>query len=644
MKKEQIKKIAKSTYKFLKKGLKVFVLVLLISFIAQKIGILEPSQAHAQTLSSNEKTAIPALVIAFENLLNNLLWPVLLMIGGLLDNSILFGSGMEERMREIWIPIRNLVNIMFVVALVGIALYNVTGLAEDGGNASIKTALPKLLIGIILVNFSFLGIKVFLDVVNVGTVSIMSLPDQVSEGLAEIDVAGDEEAVRRICLSMAGKKSTDPEWNSAQLLIDSEEESISRNVGQLMKIDVKGLTAVEIKKSIKDAKLEENFDKEVEREKSNRICSGFELTPTGEKFLANYGESNAAFALAINMGEIMYYQDLKLDIDNIEGILTSMLFSMLLYIIYAAAFLALFVVLLGRLVVLWLSIVLSPVLMIAIFVPQIKEKISVFNSISEKFIKNAIAPIGISLSLTIGWIMLKSMKFSETIGMQSPLSDILSGKNGSLPVVGLNTLQDFIVGIGTVAVVWMGVFTAASDTIAQGITDSLKNGLLSAGKWIARKPLDMPLVPLHLTEDDNDKNFKASANELGAAFRDIFSPKSSNGLVDKLKGEKTPSVNIINQANSASQLARIVENTKDSTAQFIKGFKELKSNDTQAYRDYIQNTAINDALNKLLKEGNTPEQNEAAKKELLEANRSFARSKDIEIKPFLIGEEFTPII
>ena len=44
--------------------------------------------------------------------LQRILWPVFLAIGGLLNNDILFGYGMEQRLLEVWMQIRNFVNII----------------------------------------------------------------------------------------------------------------------------------------------------------------------------------------------------------------------------------------------------------------------------------------------------------------------------------------------------------------------------------------------------------------------------------------------------------------------------------------------------------------------------------------------------
>ena len=120
-------------------------------------------------------------------------WPALVIIGDLLDNSILFegvcaenqfdkttgecasdNNAIEVRLRSIWVQIRNLVNIAFVLILLFIAAANVMDLGGgEGGNFAIKTILPKFVIALILVNFSFLFCKVILDASSVLTAAIL---------------------------------------------------------------------------------------------------------------------------------------------------------------------------------------------------------------------------------------------------------------------------------------------------------------------------------------------------------------------------------------------------------------------------------------------------------------------------------------
>jgi len=503
-----------------------------------------PSTASAESLKDMEKKV--ATIIQIQHFLNILIWPLLVLTGGLMDSSLLFGGGMENLLREIWIPIRNVVNLLFVLVLVGIALYNVLGLGEDQGEYSIKKILPSLIIGIIAVNFSFTGIKVFLDMVNVLTVSIFAIPGSIQEELSTVldsEAERDKEIIKNFCLGIQGqtmKKDKDgkPAALKAADIEELEGETKAIVARSIAKSDRWKLTFPEtISKSseadiialaaAKGSDTEKAFKEDLDKGIEGFICYGAELSSQGKIFLKKWNSRNGALALALNMTNIVFYESIPLNSKNIEKLLINSLFSVLLYIIYAASFVALFIVLLARLVVLWVSIAISPILLLIIAVPKIKEKMGDIGELSDKFIKNAIAPILIALAMTVGWIMLRGIQ--SLTGLEDGGGGIGLKATQGTSIIGLTTLQDLMVALGTVAVVWLGVFSAASETIAAPITDSIKGGIQSAASWMGQLPLKhAPIFPIKVPGSETDTFTFA---QIGDAMQDITGPPKD---VDKL--------------------------------------------------------------------------------------------------------------
>lgn len=476
------------------------------------------------------------LLMTAQEVINRLLWPVLVMIGGLLDNSLLFGNGMEERLRDIWIPIRNLVNILFVVVLVGIALYNVLGLGEESSTYSIKSILPKIIVGIIAINFSFLGIKVFLDAVNVLTVSVFSLPTQVGQGLDQI-IDVDSKDNKNLCIQL---QSITPEQlkefgdeNIEKARVDSIYVSVAKEK-QIGDFKNKGEVLAAFANPANAAK-EKDFDNEVQRRINGALCTGSQLNDQGKQFLRRFGARNAAFALALNMGKITFYQDVDFNsLKNTETLLVNTVFSMMLYLVYAVSFIALFIVLLARLVVMWLCIAISPVLLLVLAAPDLKSKLGGFGEIADQFVKNAIAPLLIALSLSIGWIMLNALQGLNQFDSQSAL--VIDPTQG-VPIVGLNTIQDFTVALATIAVVWMGVFTAAEGTVAKTATSWLGDKVKQAGTWLGTLPLKhTPIFPVKVPGAEGTY----SGAEIYTALNEGLSRMTdSRALADKIFGATT---------------------------------------------------------------------------------------------------------
>jgi len=455
------------------------------------------------------------VLIPIQRALNTMLWPVLVMIGDLMNNNILFGAGMDERLREIWIPVRNLINLFFVLAMVVIAIYNILGVGDDNDAYSIKQVLPKIIIAIIAVNFSFTGIKIFLDGINVLTSSIFALPDQVKEGLANI--SQDPPTVKRFCLATMGQTIADLNplsASDAKLDLATYKIEAIKVIGQ----ETPGLKAATSKEEVDKLIPEDKKDKfksAVTEAEDNRACkNNGELTERGKAFLSRYNTQNAALAMALNMSKIVFYPEIDITTftsANISKLFINTIFSMVMYVIFVASFFILFVILVARLVVLWLGIVASPVIIVAMVLPVFKEKLGLADLLG-KFVKNAVAPILIAFAMTVGWIMLRAIQNVESLDATITLG------NG-IPVSGLNTIQDLIVAVGTVGVLWFAVKAASAGTIAEPVTGAIMGALGSSAKWIG--DLAWKHTPIFPVPIPGQPGLKASAGMIGQTLKDM---------------------------------------------------------------------------------------------------------------------------
>lgn len=546
-------------------------------------------------------------LIKIQDILNRAIWPVLIMIGGLMDNSLLFGNGMEERLREIWIPIRNIVNILFVIALVAIALYNVLGIGDENSNYSIKAILPKIIIGIIVVNFSFLGIKVFLDGINVLTTAIFALPNQVGQGIAlDPNNPNDQELIQKACRSIEGidytsviDKDKFTKDKSLEIFKDQAKKYDLDITGattpeQIGKIAGDKLTAAQLDswvaeydEKIKSILCEATIVTSVDKNDNNKTTTTttMKFTPRGELFMKRWNSRNAALAMAIGLSKIVLYKEIDINsLENIDKLVINTAMSLILYLLFAASFIALFVVLLGRLVVMWLAIVLSPILLLAMVIPAVKENISSFGDITNTFVQNAIAPLGIGLSLSIGWIMLKALQGLNSLYGGEQIS--FTAAQG-IPVVGLTTLQDLLVGVGTIAVIWLGVFTAASKSIAAPVTDWMKGSLASAGKWVGTLPLKhAPIFKIDLPGPDDDKDNTYTGSQVLNALQSITQPNNEYKLSDALRGKRgTYAISGLKDVKKPDDVYGWLKSNKNTDSERLKdNLTEFKSKNRGLYR------------------------------------------------------------
>ncbi len=415
-------------------------------------------------------------------------WPVLLMIGSLLQNDILFGAGMEQRLLDVWVIIRNFVNIFFVLILLGIALYNVVGAGE---NYHFKTILPKFVIALIAVNFTFIGMKVMLDGVNVVSTAIFGLPSSVQQTLAPPEGGGETSTPAKI-----GIMTVDEVNDMCGMLYGGKvgEEPYLTNI--------------------------KNASANAQTICTSSATNGSYLDPKAANFFSTMNSQNAAMVMAISFGKANLLDKVYVNEQNLTlgKLATNTLFSIILYIVYGTAFVALFITLLIRLVALWLMIAISPLIVLPSVLPEsIKGMLGEGGELGKKFIKNAIVPIPVALVMSIGYVMLTALKGAKFGGAGT--NQILNSINNptlslDLLTSGLTTLQEFIIAFAMVGFVWVGVFEAMKGTYAERFTEGIKGMVEGAGKTVGKFALgSIPLFPT--------ARGPATAGAVGAALKQL---------------------------------------------------------------------------------------------------------------------------
>ncbi len=475
----------------------VSMLLLWAWFFGADVAHAQAGAAPAATAATSDNEAYAQflkIVLLLQSLMNKILWPILFMIGGLMDNDLIFNHGMETRLFSIWVQIRNIVNILFVIALVGLALYNVLGIGGEGDQFSLKAVLPKLIVGIIAVNFSYIGIKILLDAVNLGTTAIFSLPEAVEQGLS-ITYKDDNERKlyqKLICENLYGPGGLDVKSEAVQATLAKE-----------------GLSSSDIT---------------VESNKNPYICVGVQLNQSAAQYLQQYGSRNAALVMALNMGKIAFFDKAAVEgAGSFAKLSLNVLFSLVLYFVYVFSFVALFIILIARLIVIWLAVAMSPFLMLSMALPGgIKEKLNVVEKI--QFTKHAFVPLAIAIPMTIGYMMLQAFQGISFEGSQDfSLSVLTTGTlNIGVATSGLSTLQDLMIAIATIGVVWKGVFDAAEGTLAEGIVQTIKGAGESLGGFIGSVPFKyIPWVPVTTGSAVNSDTPRLTPSSIMSTLSDI---------------------------------------------------------------------------------------------------------------------------
>jgi hypothetical protein len=389
----------------------------------------------------------------------SLLWPFLVFIGDLMDSDLIIGPGMEDRLWSIWVQLRDLVNIVFVIVLLVIAFYNTLGIGGGEGNLAMKTALPKVVLGLILVNFTFVGGKLIIDISNVATTAVFALPE-LSENfdMEEQQVA----LAANICIKDAN--------------LDTEA----------------GKYAVGVKDTPALTKLFCEMDDE------KKYYTGALSAKAEKDYFQRLNKSNISIVMASNMGAMNKTELLKPGaISDFESLLENMTFSVVMTLIFAISYIVLGLVLISRVVVLWLALAFSPVAVLIFVVPQLKELVGGGGDIVDKVVKHLIAPIIIGTVMSIGYVMIDAWEGvvgGSYLSIAGAEADELLATEVLL--TGVSDLSHLIIAVASVVIVWVGVFGAASGTIASMATDGIKSIGENVGKAALKAPLSLASVPV----------------------------------------------------------------------------------------------------------------------------------------------------
>lgn len=465
-----------------------------------------------------------------------LLYPLVTIVGALMDNELIIGAGMEGKLREIWVIIRDWVNIFFVLALVVIALYNVLGVAGEGSNYALKSILPKIVIGLVAVNFSFLAGKVLLDATAVLTSAVYALPTDLD---LWDDQAGAMEA--RLCDLDAGNDGS---------YLDGEDQLAIAD-GSLL--------------AFMFCEQEEGEDPEY----FNGITDGTPyaaFNSFGQSYFQNFGAHNVALTLMVNMGQVTTIDLVSSSddsiIDQFSNLTLQTLFGILMFLMFGFAYVAMVVVLLARVVILWICLALSPFIVLLFLFPDLTNFGGNELDLKTQFFKHLFVPVVMGVVFSVGFTMLSVFQGSTSgswlgaIGVMDVDIETISNAFGP----DISQFQDLIIAVAAVIIIWTGTFAAASQTIASNWTQTIKGAGEATGKFLASTPLYATVIPIQTATGKSEvglmnvlgaipgmvheakRDRERKTQEMTEHFLGKGSPvkKLENDVIDKARGSTSP--------------------------------------------------------------------------------------------------------
>jgi len=526
---------------------------------------VEPARAAGDALDPIFKTIDQGLswMAIFAHFLIYILTAI---CGMLLDPSFINlstnGQSMGSTLLKLWQISRNITNIILAFMLIIGAIMTVV-FAEGG---YVQKYAVKFVLAVILVNFSWFFPRVVLDLANVLTATVYSLPSAINVPCMTYDEKNNLTQCKVIVdFEFFGKQPNTNEWKCPLDFGDKNSPVC-----------------------VKEAILEDQAN-----------------TP------------NAIFGgLIYNHARFQYFTRVQKinNVDPLKGpatlsrlpqlLIFSLLLSIMVFFSFALLFplLALVLVLMIRIPIIWITVAFMPFMFIG-FVAGDTAALKVFNpmEIWNKFLHAAFIPVVTAIPFSIGFIMVN-------VGLANPPAAWDPLKNPILKKMGISVLPAVsnlwqLVWVGmAIAIVWMGAKAAFKmDTLFEKFASPIMNAGASMGRLLVKLPLLMPLPLPGATGAWKDLNVGQALNIAKAPDQLIapkfYLPPLGGGAGAGGGGVATPAAitKIADHINLNTNVAvnnRFADSTRELQGTDMTNETQLKQN-TQKMRDAIHAMGVN---------------------------------------------------
>ena len=386
-----------------------------------------------------------------------LIYICLLLIGMLLDPTFMDLSNpnqasMAQVLLKIWQISRNLTNIILAFLLIIGGIVTVV----RAGDTLVKQYAVKFVVAVILVNFSWFFPRVIIDLSNVLTATIYSLPSAISMPPCKpFDLEGKE---------MPGKK--------CQFI--TEFSLGEQQTGQGWECPI----------PIADTLCVKYADLDDKANHPNAIIGGIVINYARLRYLhrvtANANSAPVAGATPV---------------DRLPQMITILLQeAMVLLFSFFLLFplVAMVVIFLVRIPVIWLTVAFMPFMFLGFVAGDLLKFWNPMEKIFNKFLKAAFLPTIVAIPFAIGFIMLNSaMSTPPPTGFGATLNSVTS----KLPILpGVSNLWQLTWTAMAMLVIWYGAFMAMKfDEDMAKLIAPIESAGKNMGKFMFQLPLLVPL-------------------------------------------------------------------------------------------------------------------------------------------------------
>lgn len=509
-------------------------------------------------------------------------------IAPFLGNDYIFDGNMGAMLQNIWIINRNIVNIVFVLVLLYLALKHII----SGEDSNIAKTLPKFAIMLVAINFSWLAGRIVLDAANVAANVVFAIPAGISP------IAGDsfqQVLDKNPCKIGSDNKTTNfceavPEASFIVLDANKTYNYLNTDSECNNPTNIKTTDEAYLKNYPTSGKAPDVPD--AAYSKTNRICCK-------QMNLSDYQQNNASYYLSYSMARVQNL--IRSDQNDLTNTAVGTLFSLALQIAYLAGFISLFIVLIMRAAMMWLLMAFSPYIFLLWYfewgnikvggVEEAKKYLS-----KEAFLQWAFVPAKVGAVWTIGFIMVTAGQTMTSSAFEKITTHIYGA--GTL-FQGMDTVQQFIWFMMTLGIVWVGTFAVFANLgVASKITESIKSTVQGAAMGGAKGlGANLPIFPVMNADGKGGMHggtWNEAKKDLG--LKTFGGEKTSTSSETGITNDGTKVINIMtaakafeknsNEENINKLIAALREGNVKSLADLQTAENTKRINDSKALSEF----------------------------------------------------------
>lgn len=387
--------------------------------------------------------------------------------------------GLLDYLKEIWILVSNVVYFVFAFILIAIAFMNIIGKGE--GTWELKQALPKFIVWVLIVPFSWFFVQFILSISAILTVGVLTLPydsfrdKDLYKAAIESESIGNLEICKDVAITLTGENPDASEYSSYTA---ADGSTISENL--LCKNDSK-------------VKVKDLLDP--------TTTTGLESSIFGITSIYTYGILKVHELDTIDARDLDAYKKLA-------DLIFKILFDVLFVLVYMLLMIALFLALLVRGVRLWIYIMLSPFFGLLYFFGWGEKIVSKDKFSIWEFIALAMVPVYASAALAFGlaFILVASEWLKQEV-LEGDDMDTLRAGWFSLSIYGAHwgttdgeveksPLAKLILELFWVVILWIAVMAALkSSKTTEAIVQPIAKFGEDVWNLAAKAPTYAPILP-----------------------------------------------------------------------------------------------------------------------------------------------------